>query len=310
MEPIIGISTESKGSESAAMLIKDSDALAFSRDVVQASMETPVIVDLWAPWCGPCKQLGPIIEKVVREARGAVRLVRIDIDKNPELASQLRIQSIPAVYAFFQGRPVDGFVGALPESQIKSFVKRLSDLVGRAASPGPIDEALKEARESLDTGHLGAASALFGQILTVEPQNPKAVAGMIRCHVASGDLESARQMYDGLAEDFKTSPDVTSAAAALDLAQQSAQVGSIPELMERLAHDDSNHHARFDLAMALYGASKREAAVDELLEIVRRDRNWNDDAARAQLVRFFDAWGPTDPLTLSARRRLSSILFS
>jgi len=258
METIIGAGAPGGTSGAAAgELIKDSDTANFAIDVLDASMTAPVIVDFWAPWCGPCKTLGPALEKAVTEARGAVRLVKIDVDQNQDLAAQMRVQSIPAVYAFFQGRPIDGFVGAQPESQIKSFVKRLVEAAGTAQGPSPVEQALEEARAALEADQAGAASALFAQVL-----------------------------------------------------QHESESGSIPDLMEQVAHDNNNHDARFDLAMALYAAGKREAAVDELLELIRRNRAWNDEAARKQLLKFFEAWGPTDPLTLEARRRLSSLLFS
>ena len=291
-------------------LIKDGNTAGFAADVIEASMQRPVIVDFWAPWCGPCKTLGPAIEKAVREARGAVSLVKIDIDQNQDLAAQMRVQSIPAVFAFFQGRPVDGFVGAQPESQITAFVKRLAEAAGTARGPSPVEQALEEANAALEAGQHGAASALFGQILQAEPDNTVAAAGLIRCRLASGDVAGAKAMFEGLDETIRKQQAFDSIAASLDLAEAGAGAGSIDDLRAQLAQNANNHQARFDLAMALFSADQREAAVDELLEVMRRDRNWDEEAARKQLLKFFDAWGPTDPLTVESRRRLSSLLFS
>jgi putative thioredoxin len=307
METLIGAGA---GQAAPADLIKESGTADFAQDVIEASMQAPVIVDFWAPWCGPCKQLGPLLEKTVKAARGAVRLVKIDIDQNQELAAQMRVQSIPTVYAFSQGRPVDGFQGALPESQIKSFVERLASSAGGAPGPGPVEQALEQAEAALEAGQAGAASALFGQVLQHEPDNARAAAGMIRCALTSGDRAGAKQMLEGLPEELRKQSEFASIATALELAEAGESAGEIPELMEQLANDHDNHQARFDLAMALYAAGKHEAAADELLEIIRRDRAWNDEGARTQLVKFFEAWGPTNPLTLQARRRLSSLLFS
>ncbi len=291
--------------------IKDGTTETFMADVIEASNAGPVVVDFWATWCGPCKQLGPALEKAVREAKGAVRLVKIDIDRNQELAAQMRIQSIPAVYAFHKGQPVDGFVGALPESQIKSFVARLAKTAGGQPGPSPIDQALEQAEAALAAGDSAAASAIFGQVLAHEPQNPPAVAGLVRCYVAAGELDQARKTLAGMPADDAGHPGIAAARAALELAEQGAgAVDAVPELRQRLAQDAGDHQARFDLAMALYAGGQREAAVDELLELARRARNWNEEAARKQLVKLFEAMGPMDPLTISARRRLSSLLFA
>ncbi|AWK87681.1 thioredoxin family protein [Azospirillum thermophilum] len=299
-------------SAGAGDLVKDSSDRAFMADVIEASRSVPVIVDFWAPWCGPCKQLGPILEKVVLAAKGAVRLVKIDTDQNPMIASQLRVQSIPAVYAFFQGRPVDGFMGALPESQVKTFVERLVKLAGSAGGGegDMLEEALAHAREALEAGDVQTASEIYGEILQAEPENAAAYAGLIRCLIKADDTTRARQMLDKAPEAIAKDKELVSIRADLELAEQAANAGPIPELMEKVAHDADDHQARYDLAMALYAAGKREAAVDALLEIVRRDRAWNEEAARKQLVKFFEAFGPTDPLTVQTRRRLSSILFS
>ncbi|MHA1599348.1 MAG: tetratricopeptide repeat protein, partial [Alphaproteobacteria bacterium] len=277
---------------------------------IEASMKVPVIVDFWAPWCGPCKQLGPALEKVVQAARGGVRLVKIDIDQNQALAGQLRIQSIPAVYAFFQGQPIDGFVGAQSESELKQFVGRLLQQSGTGAGPSPVEQALEQAQTALTENQNAAASALFGQVLQHEPENETALAGMIRCHLAANNIAAAREMFDALLADITGKPAFASVKAALELAEQSATAGPIPDLTARVAQNPQDHQARFDLAMALNADGQQEATADALLEIIRRDRAWNDEAARQQLLKFFDAWGPTDPHTLTARRQLSSLLFS
>ncbi|HSR72868.1 MAG TPA: thioredoxin [Kiloniellales bacterium] len=298
------------GGQPPADVIKDSNEQHFAQDVIQASMQAPVIVDFWAPWCGPCKQLGPALEKAVKAGRGAVKLVKINVDENQMLAAQLRIQSIPTVYAFYQGQPVDGFMGAQSETEVKRFVDRLLRQAGAEPGPSPVDQALEQAQAALDQGQHGPASALFGQVLQHDPENETALAGLIRCHLASGDLAEARRMYDSVTEPLRSRPALSSVAAALELAEQNADTGAIPELEAKVQADPNDHQARFDLALALHAAGQREAAADALLEIVRRDKNWNEGAAREQLVKFFEAWGPNDPLTLSARRRLSSVLFA
>ncbi|NYZ13562.1 co-chaperone YbbN [Azospirillum sp. RWY-5-1] len=294
----------------ASDLVKDGTDRTFMADVIEASRTVPVIVDFWAPWCGPCKQLGPIIEKAVRAAKGAVKLVKIDTDQHPMIAQQLRVQSIPAVYAFFQGRPVDGFVGAQPESQIKAFIDRLVKLGGAAGGEGDLlEDALAQAKEMLDAGDVATAADIYGQILEAEPENAAAYAGMVRCLIAAKEYAQAKRMIADAPASLAKDKDLAAAKSALDVAEQAQNAGPIPELMEAVARDKDNHQARFDLAMALFAAGKREAAVDELLEIVRRDRAWNDEGARKQLVKFFEAFGPTDPLTIQTRRKLSSILF-
>jgi putative thioredoxin len=297
------------GAKAGADLIKDTTDRTFMADVMEASRAAPVIVDFWAPWCGPCKQLGPLLEKTVKAAKGAVRMVKINVDENPQIAGQLRIQSIPAVYAFFQGRPVDGFVGAQTESQIKQFVDRLVQLGGGAAGGG-IEEALAEAKAGLDEGDPATASAIYSEILGHEPENAAAYAGLAHCLIAANDIARARELLKDAPAAIANAPELVAVRAGLDLAEQSASAGPIPELMDKLARDPDDHQTRFDLALALFAAGKRDAAVDELLELVKRDREWNEQAARKQLVKFFEAFGPTDKLTIMARRRLSSILFS
>jgi putative thioredoxin len=304
MEPLLGATAP----KNDANLIKDSDVTTFMADVIDASREVPVIVDFWAPWCGPCKQLGPMIEKAVKEAAGAVRLVKINIDENPEIAQQMRIQSIPAVFAFKDGRPVDGFVGAQPESQIKAFIKKLGGPA--AAQPSPVQAALEEAKAAMAEGDTGTASAIYGQVLAHEPGNAAAAAGLARCYLAAGDREKAKEVLAGLTSEAKKDPEVTAAISALELAEQGAGAGDIAKLQAQVDSDPKNHEARFDLAAALFAAGKSEAAVDHLLDIFKRDRKWNDEAARKQLVKFFEALGPTDPLTVQARKRLSSLMFA
>ena len=311
MEPIIGgLSGPGSAGQVGADVIKESSQQAFAQDVIEASMSAPVIVDFWAPWCGPCKQLGPMLESAVKAARGAVRMVKINVDENQQLAAQLRIQSIPTVYAFFQGQPVDGFQGAQPESEIKAFVERLRKAGAEGQGPSPIEQAVEQAQAALEAGDNETASALFGQVLQHDAENAEALAGLIACYLAAGDAATAREMFDGLDGKMRDHAAFASIAAQLALQEQAADAGEIPLLMEKVAADHNDHQARFDLAMALHGAGKRQAAADELLEIVSRDRKWNDEGARKQLVTFFEAWGPTDPLTIETRRRLSSLLFA
>jgi len=295
----------------AADLIKDSDQNAFAQDVLDASMQVPVIVDFWATWCGPCKTLGPLIEKVVKEAKGAVRLVKIDVDKNQALAGQLRIQSIPAVYAFFQGRPVDGFVGAQPESQLKQFVQRLAKMGAAGAGPSPVDEALEAADAALAEGDYGAASAIYSQVLDHESGNAKAIAGLVKCSIATGDLAGAKEMLEGVTAELLKDPAIASAASQLELAEAGQKAaGQTQQLQARIDANPKDFEARYDLAVAQFAAGEREAAIDQLLEIFRTNRTWNEEAARKQLLKFFEAMGPTDPLTLAGRRKLSSLMFS
>jgi putative thioredoxin len=299
-EPLIG--------GAAAAPVKDVTTATFMAEVVDGSFDAPVIVDFWAPWCGPCKQLGPILEKTVRAANGAVRMVKLNIDENPEIAKQMRIQSIPAVYAFKDGRPVDGFVGALPESQVKQFVQRLG---GGKGGPSPVEEALAMAKEALQAGDNGSASALYSQILQRDPANVEALAGLARATIAQGELAKAKQILARIPKESANHAEVAAARSALDLAEQAEKaMASAGKLRTRLAQNPDDHEARFELATALFGSGDREAAIDELLTLFKRDREWNEQAARKQLVKFFEVMGPTYPQTLSARRRLSSLMFS
>ncbi|MBI1237897.1 MAG: thioredoxin [Alphaproteobacteria bacterium] len=296
-------------SASPNALIADATTATFMRDVIEASMQTPVIVDFWAPWCGPCKQLTPMLEKAVTGARGAVRLVKVNIDENPEIAQQLRIQSIPAVYAFNKGQPVDGFVGALPESQIKQFVGGLAKL-GGGGGPSPVDEMLAAATEALAARDLATAAQAYAQILQAEPDNVKALAGLARCYLESGDKKRAQDVLARVPEAAANDPDVAGVAAALALAEKAGNPNDVVHLREKVAHNPADHQSRYELAMALLGAGAKEAAIEELIEIVRRDREWEEAKARKELVNLFEAMGAEDPLTLAGRRKLSTILFS
>ena len=292
-----------------ANLIKNSSTATFMADVIDASHDVAVVVDFWAPWCGPCKQLGPALEKAVRDAKGAVRLVKINIDENPDLAQQMRIQSIPAVYAFKDGRPVDGFVGALPDSQVKQFIGKLAAGAGKGASP--IAEAVALAKEAFAAGDLPRAANIFAQVIQHDPGNVDALAGLARIAITKKDLKQAREILAKVPAEHTNHADIAAARTGLELAEAGAKAaGAIDELKARLERDPKDHQARLDLASALFAAGERDAAIDQLLELVRRDREWNDQAARKQLVKFFEAIGLSDPLTVQSRKRLSSILFS
>jgi len=303
METIIG------GGAEATQFIKNSDTENFVADVIEASKEAPVIVDFWAPWCGPCKELGPQIERAVTARSGKVKLVKINVDENQEIAAQFQIQSIPAVYAFNQGRPVDGFVGAVPESQIQAFIDRVAGDTG----PSPIDTAMEQAMTLMEAGDHIQATEIYGQVLEHDPTNTPAFGGIIRCQIAAGDLTGARETLDAIEPGLVDQATIAGAKAALELAEETFDAGdgeAMADLRNKLAKNANDHQARYDVACALWGNGEREPAVDELLEIVRRNRAWNEEAARKQLVKYFDAMGPTDPLTLEARGRLSSLLFA
>jgi putative thioredoxin len=300
--------------DAPADLIKDSDQTKFAKDVLEASRTVPVIVDFWAPWCGPCKTLQPMIEKVVKEAKGAVKLVKIDIDKNQMLAQQLRIQSIPAVYAFFGGRPVDGFMGAVPESQIKQFVDRLIQAAGGApGAEGPADEIpelLEHAKAAVAQNDWDLAARVYSEILGLEPAHVAALAGMARYHVQAGDLEQAKELLGQVPAKDKTNADVVAAQASIDLAEKAKEAGPVDDLKAKAAADPKDMQARLDLAMAYWANNQRQEAIDELLAMIKADRKWNEEAARQQLLKFFEALGFVDPLAVDGRKRLSTVLFS
>jgi putative thioredoxin len=291
----------------AGNLIKDSDTKRFMVDVIEASRKAPVLVDFWAPWCGPCKQLTPTLEKVVRQANGKVRLVKINVDENQQLAGQLRIQSIPTVYAFVDGQPVDAFMGALPESQVKQFVDRVG---GQGGFAEELETAVAAGREAVVEKDYATAAQIFAQVLQVDRENVGALAGLARCQIETGDLDNAKATLALVPPAKASDPEVLSVKASLDLALNPVDLSEIGALARAIEKDPEDHQSRYDLAVALAGAGRREEALEHLLAIVRKKRDWNDDAARKQLVKFFEAWGPKDDLTLQGRRKLSSILFS
>lgn len=290
----------------AADVVFDTTTQTFMKDVIEESRLQPVLVDFWAPWCGPCKQLTPILEKTVLAAKGKVKLAKMDIDKHPDIPGQMGIQSIPAVIAFVNGQPADGFMGALPEGQIVAFLERLlKDRIG-----GEEKDLLKAADDALAADDFTTAADLYAQLLAQDNANVAALAGLARCYVGTGSIEQAKKTLELVPDTKRRDAAVVAAQAAIELAEQAKSVGPVSDLEAKVAADPADHQSRFDLAVALNAGGKREAAVDHLIEIVKRDRKWNDDGARKQLVQFFEAWGPTDEATVSGRRRLSSILFS
>jgi putative thioredoxin len=286
-------------------LIKDTTTTAFRQDVIAESVKVPVLVDFWAPWCGPCKQLTPILEKVVKQAAGKVKLVKMNIDDHPQIPGQLGIQSIPAVIAFQKGQPVDGFMGALPEGQVKAFIERL---VGPMTDD--LQQVLAEAEAAAARGDLDEAAALFSEVLAQDNHNLKAIGGLARVFVTLGKLDAARELLQQVAPGQENDSAISAARAALELAEQAASVGDLAALENAVAANPLDFRARFDLALALNARGAKEAAAERLLEIIRRDRKWNDDGARKQLVQFFEAWGPMDEATVAGRRKLSALLFS
>ena len=287
-------------------LIKDTTTQAFVKDVIEESKRQPVLVDFWAEWCGPCKQLTPVLEKAIRAAKGKVKLVKMDIDKHPAIPGQMGIQSIPAVIAFVNGQPADGFMGALPEGQIADFIARITkDKLG-----GEAQDHLKIADEKLAAGNAVEAVELYNEVLAEEPGNVPALAGLARAYVQTGTLEQAKQTLALVPEAKRNDAAVAAARSALEVAEQAQSVGPVGELEQKVAANPLDHQARFDLAVALNAEGKRQEAADHLLDIVKRDRKWNEDGARKQLVQFFEAWGPTDEATVNGRRKLSSILFA
>ena len=286
-------------------LVRDVTTTSFRTDVIAESMNRPVLVDFWAPWCGPCKQLTPVLEKAVQAAAGKVVLAKMNIDDHPDIAGRLGIQSIPAVIAFQRGQPVDGFMGALPESQVKAFIEKL---VGPVVDESA--ELLIQAEAALVAGDAAGAAELFGAVLQGAPEDAKALGGLARAFLELGELEQAKAVLDAASAKVSADPAIAAARAALDLAEQASGLGDLQDLAGRVASNAEDHEARFDLAVALASLGKRDEAAGALLEIIRRDRKWGEEKARKQLLQFFDAWGPMDAATIQTRRKLSSLLFS
>ncbi|MDE2283306.1 MAG: thioredoxin [Hyphomicrobiales bacterium] len=290
----------------AEALVKETTTQTFVNDVIEESKRQPVLIDFWAPWCGPCKQLTPILEKTVRAAKGKVKLVKMNIDEHPQIPGQMGIQSIPAVIAFVNGQPADGFMGALPESQVIAFLERLT----KGSIGGETKDMLNAAEAALAAGDAAGAAELYAQLLAEDNTNVAALAGLARAHVEAGALERARQTLAMVPEGKRNDSAVVAAQAALQLTEQAKAVGPLAELEQKVAANPGDHQARFDLALALNSKGRRRDALEQLVTIVKRDRKWNDDGARKQLVQFFDAWGATDEATIEGRKQLSSILFA
>jgi putative thioredoxin len=293
----------------AADLIKETTTQTFVKDVIEESKRQPVLIDFWAEWCGPCRQLTPILEKAVRAAKGKVKLVKMNIDQHPAIPGQMGIQSIPAVIAFVNGQPADGFMGAIPESQVNAFIEKLTKGVPAAGEPN-IAEILKEAETLLAEGDAASAAQVYAEALSFDATNIAALAGLAKCYITTGAVEQAKQTLAMVPESKRNDAAVKAVQAAIDLAEQAKSLGPIGELEQKVAANPLDHQARFDLATALNAGGKRSEATSQLLEIVRRDRKWNDDGARKQLVQFFEAWGGADEATVEGRKRLSTILFS
>jgi putative thioredoxin len=290
-------------------LIKDTTTQTFVKDVIEESKRQPVLIDFWAEWCGPCRQLTPMLEKAVRNAKGRVKLVKMNIDQHPAIPGQMGIQSIPAVIAFVNGQPADGFMGAVPESQVNAFIERLTKGVPAAGEPN-IAEILGEAEAVLADGDAAGAAQIYAEVLALDSTNIPALAGLAKCYVTTGAIEQAKQTLAMVPESKRNDAGVKAVQAAIELAEQAQSVGPVGDLEQKVAANPLDHQARFDLATALNAAGKRVEATAQLLEIVRRDRKWNDDGARKQLVQFFEAWGGADEATVEGRKRLSTILFS
>ena len=295
---------------SDADVVRDITEQEFMAEVVEASARIPVIVDFWAPWCGPCKTLGPMLEEAVRATKGAVRMVKVNVDQAQMIASQLRIQSIPTVYAFWQGQPVDAFQGALPKSELIAFVDRVLKAAGGEAAGDGLADAVAAAEEMLAEGAAVDAAQTFAAVLAEDPNNAPAYAGLVRAQIAMGDVDQAEAILNGAPAEISTTAELESAAAQIALARQAANAGPVTELRARVDAEPGDLQARFDLAQALHASGKTEDAVSELLELFRRDRDWNDGAAKAQLFTIFEALKPNDPIVLNGRRRLSSMIFA
>jgi putative thioredoxin len=293
----------------AADLIKETTTQTFVKDVIEESRRQPVLIDFWAPWCGPCRQLTPVLEKAVRNAKGKVKLVKMNIDEHPAIPGQMGIQSIPAVIAFVNGQPADGFMGAIPESQVNAFIEKLTKGMAAPGEPN-IAEILQEAEAVLAEGDAAAAAQIYAEVLSLDATNIAALAGLAKCYVTTGAVDQAKQTLAMVPEAKRNDAAVKAVQAAIDLAEQASSLGPVAELEQKVAANPLDHQARFDLATALNAMGKRSEATAQLLEIVKRDRKWNDDGARKQLIQFFEAWGGTDEATVEGRKRLSTILFS
>lgn len=291
-------------------LIKDATEATFMADVIEASKDGPVIVDFWAPWCGPCKTLGPLLEDAVTAAKGAVKMVKVNIDEAQNIAGQMQIQSIPTVYAFHNGQPIDGFQGALPGSEIKAFVDKVIAASGGEAPGEQLSDAIEAAEEMLAEGAAVDAAQTFAAILEQDPSQAAAYGGLVRSHIAMDDLDQAEAILNGAPADISESPELEAAHAQLELAKQAADAGPVAELAALVDSEPDNHQARFDLALALHANGQVEEAVDQLLTLFGRDRDWNDGAAKTQLFTIFEALKANDPIVLNGRRRLSSMIFA
>jgi len=295
--------------QAAPDLIKDTTTQTFVKDVIEESKRQPVLIDFWAPWCGPCKQLTPVLEKAVRAAKGKVKLVKMNIDEHPAIPGQMGIQSIPAVVAFVNGQPADAFMGAVPESQVTAFIDKITAGMPGAGEPN-IAEILKEAETLLAEGDAANAAAVYAEVLALDAANLPALAGLAKCYMTTGAVEQAKQTLALVPDSKRADVAVKAVQAAIDLAEQAKALGPITELEQKVAANPLDHQARFDLATALNAGGNRAEATNQLLEIVKRDRKWNEDGARKLLVQFFEAWGPADEATVDGRKRLSTILFS